>query len=338
MTKKVKDIVSKNENDDIKVIEEEKKKRFIDEFRSFFILALIIGGVVLAGWLFYKYAKPIVSDDKQENKEVIESENYKIVVYKSELDNKYLNVLHVLNDKYLLEFDDTYIRKIMDLEGNVLYESSEDEEYQFFVGTDGNLYAIGYYNSVFALYVLENEKIVEVKEFSEENYYYVPLMYVNGDTMELMGISGERYYNDEYLNERYDSYIYSLNGTENLFKDIEIYGDTRNSEAVDSYNSKYVVVKSGDDFGLLDIETGKLTIEPKYEELFTANDNNYIAFKDNKAGIINTKLKKIVDFEYDFIAVYDEFYVVSKNSKLAIMDLNHKFVTGFEFDYQKLYE
>ena len=151
----------------------EKKKRFWEEVKSFFILIIIIGLVILGGWLFVKYAKPF--DSKNGNQvsssgSEVESETA-YITYKKEYD-----YLAVIGNKYLIDSDEDSI-KIMDLDLNVLTELDDDTEYQFYVGTDGGLYAIEYFDldtsvNAFFLYVLENDKLVQVKEFVDDNTKY----------------------------------------------------------------------------------------------------------------------------------------------------------------------
>ena len=60
-------------------IKKEKKVRFWDEVKSFFIIVLIIGVVILVGWLFIKYAKPIERNKKDDNAIISDNKDYKLV-------------------------------------------------------------------------------------------------------------------------------------------------------------------------------------------------------------------------------------------------------------------
>lgn len=335
---------------------EEKKRRFFDEFNSFIILAVIIAVVILGGWLFYKYAKPVENN----NGEIVESEGYKTVLYSSEKGS-----LEVVGDKYLIEYNENTdsLKKIMNLYSETLYEAINEEHYEFVMGIDGNLYAIEYidYESkegIFNLYVLENNKLVQVREFiDEETHYnfiyqsditdnlnYSNLIYECDDNEILIGVYSKKEYMDEDLNEITEQKIYTLDGKafelDNsyfLVSDIERLG-----EDIDYYtaSNRYITVMEYDFenkksfVGLYDLKKGEIAIEADYEGLYTTSDGNYVAIKNGKAGIINKKLKKLVDFKYDFIDINKDFYVVSKDKKIAIMNNKFEFVTDFIFDFQ----
>lgn len=342
------------ENNDVeKKSREEKKKRLFDEIKSFIILVIIIGVVILAGWLFYKYAKPFNKEPKVDNK-VVETNDYTYVTYSVTSDDR----LEFVGDNYLIEFNGDELVKIMDRYSNVLYEAINIENYSFIEGIDGNLYAIEYLDleddNLFNLYVLENSKLVQVREFIDENTYYSLIIYkyfedfnysylISGvGTEKLIGIYSNTEYMDGDLNEIREETIYTLDNKEYELEDVHLDCDVvRDSTDVPFYTAseRYIVIKNDESkYGLYDLQEGKVIIEPDYEGLYTANDGNYVAIKNGKAGIINKKLKKLVDFEYDFIDINDGYYIVSKNSKLAIMTADFKLVTGFDFDYQSLGE
>ena len=324
-------------------VKKEKKRRFWDEVKSFFILIIIIGLVVLGGWLFIKYAEPIEWNKKNKDKEneVITTDAYNIATYTvDEGEGKYLSLL---GEKYLVEYDNYIPVKIMDRYTDVLYEVSSGEEYTLRVGIDGNLYAVEYLDSEndwnkFNLYVLENEKMVLEKEFIEDNTHYNFLVN-EGNLVGVVGTS--EYINDEGL-DVLENTIYTIDDNEYILNDYDIIGDETRLGVDSDYitdNKDYLIIRDGEDgayeYGLYDLKNGEVVINPTYEGLYTSFDGNYVAIKDGKAGIINKKLKKLVDFEYDFIAIQEDYYVVSKNNKLAIMDSKFNLVTGFDFDYQK---
>lgn len=333
---------------------EEKKKRFFDEIKSFIILVIIIGVVILAGWLFYKYAKPFNKEPKVENK-VVETNDYTYVTYNVTSDD---NRLEFIGNNYLIEYNGDELVKIMDKYSNVLYEAINIENYSFIEGIDGNLYAIEYLDiddeNLFNLYVLENSKLVQVSEFIDENTYYSLIIYKyfdnfnysylisSGGTEKLIGVYSNTEYMDGDLNEIREEVIYTLDNKEYELEDVHLDCDiVRENDDAPFYTAseRYIVVKNDkSQYGLYDLQEGKVIIEPDYEGLYTANDGNYVAIKNGKAGIINKKLKKLVDFEYDFIDINDGYYIVSKNSKLAVMNSDFKLVTGFDFDYQSLGE
>lgn len=321
-------------------VKKEKKRRFWDEVKSFFILIIIIGLVVLGGWLFIKYAEPIEWNKKnktQEEVKVGDTKDYNVVSYTKTNEE---GSLEVINNKYLIEYSENYVAKIMDLELNVLYEATEEEEYNFVEGINGKLYGITTGEAddslILNLYVLENEKIVEVKEFSKMGVYYVPLYTDNY----LVGIVGNYCYLDDELNDTCESEIFTLDEESKILEDFTIEGDIKvgsdNSSPLYTRNTKYVVVKNYLDnkYGLYDLTNHELIIKASYDDLYTTYNNSYVARKDNKFGIIDKKLKKLVEFDYDFIDIQRGYYILGKNNKLAIMDKEYKMVTGFDFSYE----
>jgi hypothetical protein len=211
------DIVESSMLEETKI---EKKKRFWDEVKSFFILVIIIGLVILVGYLFIKYAKPIEWKKNDENKDEIiikDNEKYNVLSYVSEVKD---SSLKLINNKYLVEYSGKNITKIMDIDLNILYESDEDEKYIISEGVDGKFYA--YTNSdleeglVLNLYVLENEKLVEVKEFAKTGVYYVPLYTDNY----LVGIVGNNCYLNEDLVSVCDTSLFTLDEKERTLSNL----------------------------------------------------------------------------------------------------------------------
>ncbi len=332
------EVVSKEEDIENLPPKEAKKRRFVDEVKAFFILLLIVGLVVLAGVLFYKYAEPIKDDDTPENK-VVETDEYKSIVYSTSLDN---GKLELYGDKYLIETDGEYLVKIMNNYSETLYEAIDEESYYFALGIDGNLYAyedeMADYSNVLNLYVLENDKLVHVKEFNNPETYYKPMYYYDENYERLLvGIEGNCSSMDEDLNEVIKTSIYSIDGTNHeLLNYYSAFNySIESNDFVEVTDTRYIIVRDlNGKYGLYDLETSEIIIDASYSGLYNANDGNYVAVKNGKAGIINKKLKKLVDFKYDFIDVNDGYYVVSKDKKLALMNDEHELITDFVFDYQ----
>ena len=103
----------------------------------------------------------------------------------------------------------------MDKDLNILYESDEEEKYIVSEGVNGNLYAYTTGEAddglILNLYVLENEKLVEVKEFSNVGIYYTPLYTDNY----LVGIVGNNCYLDDELNSVCDTELFTLDEKSN---------------------------------------------------------------------------------------------------------------------------
>lgn len=320
----------------------EKKKRFFEELRSFFILLVVILAVVFGVWYWYTnvYDKKDNIPAKKEENVVNQYKSYKYTVASN-------HKLDVLNDKYVIEYDDDYIYKVMDVKTNVLFEG--EEEFDFYIeGSDGNIYIVldseADTENIVNIYKLDNKKFTEVKELFVENVYFVPIQYeeIKGSGNYItLGFTGTRYSYDTELNEENTTFVYSLDGDEYELDNYQLIGDTKGNnsyESIVTYNKDKIIfyvseTYSDKSYGLLKLSDGEVIIKPQYDGLYT-NGSNYIAVKDGKAGIITDKLKKIVNFDYDFIADYGTYYVVSKNNKMAIMDEKYNLVTDFVFDYQ----
>ena len=327
-------------------VEEKKQKSFImTEIKSFLAILFIIGMSVLFVFLFYNFAEPIkkFKDNDGEETKVVESSKYKTISYKASDNRK----LEVLNDTYVLEYDDNTLYKVLDMDGNLLFEGNEVYT-DIVVGVDDELYLILMNSEVteedglFEVYKFENKRLEEILNLSEEGFEYTPFFYNKNGIKKLLGVVGEKYfYDDDY---QYDtkSKVYLLNDKEYELDDIRFVGDTVRlavDEPIYTYDSRYVVVVDTYDeykYGIYDLKTGDMVINTKYDGLYTTYDGNYIAIKDKKAGIVNLKSKILVDFKYDFISDHNGFYVVCKDKKLGIVNYEFKEVVKPIFAYQEV--
>lgn len=330
MSKKVRENVNKTIN-----FENEKRKKFFDELKAFFILILIIVLLILGGTYWYKQSSiPRELKEKEYEKNV---GSYKTSVYKSD-DNR---SLYILNEKYIIEYADNILYKIMDMNTTVLYEGEQDYS-SVQEDLDGNLYVynIAEVNSdnMVTLFEVKNKKLKEKAELFVAGVNYSDVLLKKENKSYLLGFSGVGSFVNEDGDDENKNYFYNINGNAYESSKYSFVGDESRtsieSEFI-TYNEKYFIVKNDlGKYGVIDIENGEIIINPIYDGLYSVKDGNYIAKKGKKTGIINLKLKKLVDFEYDFIDRNDDFYVVSKNDKLAIMDDNFKLITDFNFDYQ----
>ena len=319
--------------DDVKF---EKKKRFFDEVKSFFILVIIIGLVILGGYLFIKYAEPIEWKNKDKNPVISETKNVEVASYTTELEN---GTLRVINNKYLVEYDADAIYKIMDLDLNVLYEGNEEDKYYLIEGVNNQLYAYSITevenSAVINLYILENEKLVEVKEFAKTGVYYVPLI----DDNYLIGIVGNDCYLNDVLEDVCSTDIFTLDEKEDVLEEYSVIGDlnlgTSNTTPIYTRNANYVSIfnTKNEKYGLYDLANHKIIIKSNYEQLYTTYGDAFVVAKDDRMGNIDIKLKKLVPFEYDFIDINSSHYVLSKNNKLALMDNEYNLINDFDIDY-----
>ena len=324
------------------------KERIFEELRSFLIILLIIGILVLATILFLKYAKPVTPKDPTEEPKTEEKDEIKKeakISYETKDGN-----LEILNKKYLLELKDNSILKIMDLHKNVIFENKEEKIYQneILEGIDGNLYVVKITNTkidenVYRLYKIENNKLTEIYNLDKENTIFKNLCTKDN---KLIGTIKTKNYTSSELEHISLSSIYLLNGEEVRIVDengndnYKIIGDKINygytkAPSIITNNKDYIIVKNKENkYGVFNLKDKKMIINPQYDQLSTTLAGNYIAKKGKLTGIIDKKLKKLVDIKYDFIDEYDEFYVVSKENKLAIMDSNYKFKTDFVVPYK----
>lgn len=323
------DLIEKKEQQDI-------KNGFWTEFKAFLILALIIGVLVASGWFWFTHIYK-EADDKGQVK-TNEENGYKYISYKAEDGNS----LEVLDDKYVILFDETSVLKVMDLDLNVIYEN-EVEYTGYYLGNDNNLY---FYKeeqndedgtNIINLYRLEDKDIVEVKKLQKDNTYYRPLYVKKDNDEKIMGYVGIAF--DENDPEKVSEDVYLLNGKEYEVDNMLFVSDEAQLSVTDPLyinSDKYIIyIGDNDKYGVYNIADGAKVIEANYEALYRdANNNNFIALKNKKYGIIDTTLKKVVDYKYDFIDVNDGYYVVGNDNKLALMDSEYKLITGFDFDYQ----
>ena len=315
-----------------KEIRKEKTKKFFDNLFAFIILVLIIGGIT-AG-VYYWYTKVYDPNKKyeinlEEKEETPEEISLSPFVYTAE------GTLGIINNKYIIDSQERE-SKILDLKGNEIIKIDD----QVFVeeGIDEKLYAYKIEDaeteSRITLYEIKDNKLNELLELNESSVFFSAIMYQEGENEYLVGFGGIG--GSEF--EGYNTVIYTLDGKLNKLEDTRIIGDIEPLGIGEDYytnSKKGIVVKNKQNkSGVYDFESQKMVIDFDYTDLYSINDTDYVAIKDERSGIINTNLKKILDFEYIFIDRNDEFFVLNKNNKLAIMDKKYNMITKFEFDYQ----
>lgn len=331
--------------DEVKEDKKEKKSNFFSELKAFFCILLIIGFVVLSGFLIHKYVKPLESkkDKETEETKIVESNEYKTVSYTAPKDR----TLQVLNHMYVIESKDRTLYKVMDMDGNILFEGKEEYS-SINVGIDGELY-LSFYESTdednvpIGLYKIVDKKLEEVFVSTDKDYTYTTLLKINGDSPLLIGVVGEFYSFEDEENTKFltKSVIYTLDGKQYSREDVRLTGDTvrlATDEPIYTHSDRYIIAIDSKDeykYGVYDLQEDDMVINTKYDGLYTTGDGNYIAERNKKSGVIDVKSKILVDFKYEFISEHDDFYVVNKNNKLGILDNAFKTVIEPKFTYQE---
>lgn len=316
-----------------KEIRKEKSRNFFKELGAFLVIVLIIGGIGFGTYYWYKnYYQPnknVVKEDQ-----IDESTKMKMVSIDVTDD------IVVLDDKYVILSDDSIVNKVLDIKGNVLFEG-EIEGTDYYLDKTDNLYVVSYedgdYSNKAVVNKLVSDKFEEVITLSRDNIYYNAVLYNN----KLIGFVGFNANSDNYFDEAENNDVYyALGDNEVEVGEYHFVGDTNVDYLYDDIvtaSDKYVVVSKKIDsklkYGLYDISNKEIIIDATYDNLIAVGKDEFIAVKDNKVGIINSKSEKLVDFEYDFIAPFEKHFVVSKNNKMAIMDAEHNLITGFVFDF-----
>lgn len=324
------------------VVEESKTSNFWSELKAFFLIILIVGVIVGGGFILFKYVKPLESKktDTQEETKVTENKEYKTVVYKPGEDN----YLSVIDNEYIIEYRDSTLYKLLDMDGNVLFNGTESYS-EILMGVDDELYLthVGgnqeQDNTSLSVYKFVDKELVEVFTADDEGYLFTTLIYNNNGTNYLLGVVGEKLSDDDSI--EVESILYTLDNKREEIKDVRIHGEDPFRLAVDqpivTFNKDYVIVKDTHDeykYGVYDIKNSKVVLNTKYKELYTTSAGDYIAIKDKKSGLVNVKSKILIDFKYDFIYDANGFYVVGKDKKLGILDANFKEVIKPTFVYQ----
>lgn len=306
-----------------------RKVSFWAEVKALFIILVIIGLISLGGWYWYTHMSPRKSDPIIKQGEA-EKLGYNYSVYSSK------NKMEVKYGKYIVDAKDNVLYRLMDLNGNVLFEGEQDYSY-IYLDINNNLYVVkdedAENENVVSLYKLEESNLVKVIEMYEEEIYLSPIVYVDKEDNEyLLGFAGLEYTNMEDRS----TVIYSLEGKKAELEGYNLLGDTEITGAGQEFithNKKYISFGSEKE-GLYNLDTQEVAIPATYDHIYATYNNSFVVVKNGKAGIINEKQKKLTSLEYDFIDINNGFYVVAKNKKLAIMDNNYKMVTDFVFAYQ----
>jgi len=317
----------------------ERKVKRASEIKAFLILLLII--VVISGGTWYWYTH--IYDGNKNKKE----ENTKVDYEITKIDTN--ASFERINNKYIVERKNGFVYKIYNLIGEPLYDGKIELE-ELIIDNNDNIYGANYVQldettNGIELFKLDNKEFKEEKKFLRQGITYSLMNYTDlENNTHCLGIVGQASYEeilDENGTEKLKTSYYLFGKDEVTLENLKFVGETIrivDITPIEIGNPKYAIVERNKKYGVLDITSKELIIEPYYEQLYTTKNGDYIAYKGGKAGIIDIKQKSKVDFAYDFIDNSDkDIYVLGLNSKLSIMDKNFQKVTDQEFTYNKEY-
>lgn len=323
----------------ISEIKAEKKSNIKKEIKSFFILLLIIGLIVGVTWYWYTYMY-----DKNRNKEEeqptstteqINDISYDIKSYKSSTN------LALVNDKYILEYSDKYIYKVLDTNLDVIFEG---EQYynDFYYGNDDKLYIItediADYENIIDIYVLSGNEFIKKDTLNDSSVQYKPI--ITNDEI-LLGFIG--YYDcsldETSQDEELTNYLYLLGQTKKEIGKMII--DENNIIENDSFikntSTDYLIVSLDNKIGVYDIKTNDYLINPHYTKISPGLNNEFIVTdKDELSCIVDKNDKNVLEMTYDFISPSVDYYVLGKNKKVSIMNRNHDEIANLELNYRHI--
>ena len=303
-------------------VKKEKKERQSSGVGATIVVFILLVGIVAGA--YYWYNEVYKKDSGKITQVVNEKLGYSYVNYQSKENNK----LVFLNETYLIEYAADIAYKVADREGNVLFEDQMafDEVY---MDLNDNLYIItddeAEEGNLLSLYKLENGKFVLVKDYHEAGYNFEKITYeLNGKTY-LFGISKNNY---NFADTTKVNSITLLETEEEVTLPAGTKFGNLNSTDFVNYSDRYIVVNNNDKVGLYDLEDKKMVIDFNYESLKIINDDLLIAKKNSKNAIINLKLKKLVDYKYDYIDHKGEYIVVGIDNKIGLLDSNYNSILG----------
>ena len=267
-----------------------------------FIISLIVVISCIIGGIYW------VNLNKEDIIQVFTRYNYKI--YKTNYDK-----IEVFDDKYIIEKDsDNIIQKITSFNNSVLYQNSDDNTvYNIIEGIDDQLYMYNIDKTI-NLYSISNKTKKLVNNIDNNKSNVVPIVYID-------------LYNHEKLIGFYgNNSIYTIDKKQYNINDYELIGNNNKNKII-NYNKNEIIVIKNNKYGIYDITNNVTLINPKYDKINNYDDTYYVAFKDGNAGIINSKNKILLNFDYDNI----KKNIVIKNNKMALLNNNFEVITKYDF-------
>ena len=314
--KEVKKEVVKEVKKETPKVKKEKKSGVLGTIVIFLLLVAITAGVI------YWYKEVYLKDTGVVNEVVNKKLGYSFVTYKSD------KQLTLLNDTYLLEYEDDTLYRVLDKNGKLLF----DDEIVFnniYMDLNDNLYVITdegtELGNLLSLYTLENEKFVLVKDYSELGYDFRIVTYDIDNKSYLYGISkvAHRAQDTENINS-----LVLIGTDEEIKLDKGIYFGNVNIDTFTTRSLRYLPVNNQDKVGLYDLQEKKLIVNYNYDkvELVDEKEDILVVKKNGKEALINLKLKKLIDYKYEYINYNDGYVIVGKDNKLGILNSEYKSV------------
>ena len=143
-------------------------------------------------------------------------------------------------------------------------------------------------------------------------------------------------YQEYYILTKKDESIlgYVVKNNENKYGIINAQGDALteiiydkigniNENKITDYNENYIIVVKDGLYGVINITTGEIIIDFKYNELHI-NGTAILTVQNNLLYPISVEEKYLLVNGYNYIYGYDNLYIVIKDKKLNILDNNEK--------------
>ena len=291
-----------------------------------FIVFLLLAAFV--GCVYYWYKEIYLSDSNGIEEKVNKKLGYSFVTYKSD------KTLNLLNDTYLLEFTDDILYKVFDKKGKELF-NDEIEYDQIYMDLNNNLYVLTDTSfesgNMLSLYKLENGKFVLVNDYSQVGYEYNTLSLMKNDKYYLYAILkvGSNFSEQVVTNT-----ITFVENEKEIKLDEGVFLGNVNEGLYVTKSDRYLPINNQEKVGLYDVIDNKKVIDFNYDslEVVDGDDNKLVVKKETKAALIDLKLKKLIDYKYEYIDYYKDYIIVGKDHRIGVLNSNYKKLTDTVID------
>lgn len=307
------------------IINKPDKKKKSGGFATFVVFLLLI---VFVGCAYYWYKEIYLDDSNGIEEKVNKKLGYSFVTYKSE------KTLNLLNDTYLLEFTDDVLYKVFDKKGKELF-NDEIEYDQIYMDLNDDLYVLTDTNfetgNMLSLYKLENGKFVLVNDYSQVGYTFNTLSLMKNDKYYLYGIIKVGSNFDEQV---VTNSITLVENEKEIKLDEGIFFGNVNDGLYVTNSDRYLPINNQEKVGLYDVIDNEKIIDFNYDslELVDGEDNRLVVKKDTKAALIDLKLKKLIDYKYEYIEYHKDYIIVGKDHRIGVLNSNYKKLTDLVID------